>query len=145
MGTRMEVTGVLSNYNGQLQISPVLSFEIITTGIDLMQPWATTIDYPNNHLLESMIVSFPCLGIFTCKSEFEAGWFTAFDNKGNSIKMYVDENNFNIGTAIPTEPIYAAGILVNQNNRYHLLLQYFFQSFENDCYVIDRGEYLAES
>ena len=145
MGDRLEVTGVLSNYNGQLQISPVLSFEVITTGTDLMVPLRVNLDDPDLYLYESRIVYLSCAGISTCKDNFESGWFTAFDKNGQSIKWYLEETNFNIGKTIPSKPIYAAGILVYQNDQYHLLLQYYFPSFENDCFVIDRGDIISNA
>ena len=62
-GDSIEVSGVLTIYKGQLEITPVNSFHIIQSGRPLPAPKVLQLNDPNLSSYESMRVNVPCMGI----------------------------------------------------------------------------------
>ncbi|MEO5905409.1 MAG: phospholipase D-like domain-containing protein, partial [Saprospiraceae bacterium] len=135
-GDSILLTGVLSYYRGQLQISPVLSFQILASGIPIPDPKVKLLDAQNLSLYESMVVSVPCAGIHTCESTFESGWYMMFDDQGRTIRLVIEKNHHLEDTGIPDFPVSLTGIWTKIDEQYQLILQEFQNPASENCIVI---------
>ena len=86
-GDSIIITGALSSHNGQLQISPVLNHQLIASGINLPAGKTSDLDDLNLKQYESMRIILPCIGISTCESQFDEGWFTIYNQEGFCRKL----------------------------------------------------------
>lgn len=138
-GDSIIVTGVLSTYQGQLQLSPVLSHQLISSNVKLPLALEVDLSDPQITSFESMRVIFPCIGISTCESIFDADWYTIFDHNGIPVRMNLPEDHSLIGQNIPAVGISAGGIWTMQNE-INLLLCDSIQEALSNCHVTDAGK-----
>ena len=110
-GDSILVTGVLSSYKGQLQLSPVMSYQVIATGLLLSKPKEKELKEQNLDLYESMRVILPCVGITTCEPTYDSGWYVLFDQHGHESRLVLEDDQALIGQTIPKISISATGIL----------------------------------
>ncbi len=141
-GDSIIVTGALSYYKGQLQLSPVISHQLIASGLPLPAP--VTIDMSSTEAgkYESMRAVMSCLGISTCESEFDSEWFTIFDDSGSSARLVIPEEHILIGQNIPEDPISFEGIWTVGNDLFHLIGNSFSilpDTIPPLCQVIDKA------
>ncbi len=131
-GDSVEVTGFLSLYKGQFQISPVNSIHVIQSSRPLPKAKVIDLNDQTNLSFESMRVILPCVGISSCESFFDSGWYTIYDSKGNVSRLIMAES----GMPIPSNSISAIGIWVNVNDEFQLWCQGTTDVSEGSCKII---------
>lgn len=134
-GDSIEVTGVLTIYKGQLEITPVNSFHIIQPGRPLPAAKLIRLNDPDLSSLESMRVNLGCIGISTCEPKFDSYWYTIFDARGNIAKLVMSQT----GGAIPVSSVSATGIWVNVDNEFQLWSQSLTSNTQGTCKIIPKA------
>ncbi|MBK9981325.1 MAG: hypothetical protein IPP15_02685 [Saprospiraceae bacterium] len=134
-GDSIEVTGVLTIYKGQLEITPVNSFHIIQSGRPLPSPKMIHLNDAGLSSLESMRVSLSCMGVASCEPKFDSYWYTIFDTRGNTSKLVMSQT----GASIPTASLSATGIWVNVDNEFQLWAQSLTSNAQGGCKIIPKG------
>jgi len=132
-GDSIEVTGVLTIYKGQLEITPVNSFHIIQSGRPLPAPKAIHLNDTNLASYESMRVNISCMSIASCEPKFDSYWSTSYDSGGNNFKLVMAQS----GMSIPTGSLSGTGIWVNVENEFQLWTQSLSQN--TSCKIIPKG------
>ena len=133
-GDSIEITGVLTIYKGQLEITPVNSFHIIQTGRPLPAPKLIEFNDPGLPSFESMRVSLSCIGISSCEPKFDSYRYTSYDAKGNEVKLVMGQT----GMTIPNVAISGTGIWVNVENEFQLWTQALNLN-PGQCKIIPKG------
>jgi hypothetical protein len=135
-GDSIIVTGVLSAYRGEMQLSPVFSFQLIQSG---------KITAPLNHsdfqeisvqVFESRKMIIPCAGINSCEAELAAGWYDIFDQFGNKTRLWIAEDHPVTGFPILDRPVSIEGIWTKFEDQYQLLCQKITDASEGSCHYI---------
>lgn len=139
VGDSIIITGILSLFKGQLQISPVLSHQVMATSVSIPSPVEIDLGDPGIISFESMRVNISCMGISTCESRFDENVFTIFDDNGVAIRMNLAEDDSLIGQLIPPDPISITGILTFRDSLFQLLCQSITNP-DMDCKVIDAAD-----
>lgn len=118
-GDSIEVTGVLKDYHGLLELTPIQSYQVIATGIPLPAP--KTVDLLNlTDMLEGQLVRFSCATL--AGSQFSnAGAYALTDAGGQSGLVYVGSDNPLLGNAIPASPVSIVGVLSQYDSDFQLL------------------------
>lgn len=91
-GYKVRLTGVLSKYLGLLEISPILSYEIQSTGIELPEPEdvAVTELGPQN---EGQLVRLSCLAFADAQAKVQEGKNQVYDRNGDEIALVADQDS----------------------------------------------------
>ncbi|MDQ3017996.1 MAG: phospholipase D-like domain-containing protein, partial [Bacteroidota bacterium] len=134
-GDSLLLVGVLSNYKGQIQISPVISFSILASSLPLPAPISIDLE-TNNEPYEGMLVNLTCMGIASCEPEIVSGWYTIYDPQGNTSRLDVYSDEIGEGHDLGKSSFSAKGIWVYQNGQYQLLAQQLFDKPEVSCDLI---------
>ncbi|MEP6647452.1 MAG: phospholipase D-like domain-containing protein, partial [Saprospiraceae bacterium] len=134
-GDSLKVTGTLSLYRGQLEITPVQSFQVIQHARPLPAPRVISLNNIQNPSFESMRVELDCIGIASCESYIDNSWYTAFDTKGNSFKLISAQ----VGYPVPDHSLNSIGIWVNVDGTFQQWSQSIEYADENSCKIIPRG------
>ncbi len=125
-GDSVEVTGTIKDYNELLEIDPVASFTVLSSGNTMPAPEAITPDQIDE-TRESELLSIAGAvfttspgGVFASNSSYN---FTA---NGETSKIYVRSNHPLIGQTIPSGPVNLVGIgtqhsYTGPNDGYQLL------------------------
>lgn len=120
-GDLVTVTGVLKTYNGLLEIDPINSYTVVSSGNALPDPLVVTPDGVNEEneskLLQVNGVTFAAGG-----GVFSVGNYT-FSAGGQSSEIYVRSTHPLIGTPIPNATVNLTGIGSEFNGLYQLLLR----------------------
>lgn len=118
-GDLIEVTGTLKDYNGLLEIDPVMSYDVISSGNPLPTPLETTPagigEATEAELLQINGVNFTAGGSLFSVGNYE---FTA---NGETSEIYVRTGHSLIGTEIPLAAVNLTGISSQFNSIYQLL------------------------
>lgn len=118
-GDLVEVTGMLKDYNGLLEIDPVMSYDIISSGNPLPAALVTTpagiSEATESELLQVNGVNFTAGGSLFSVGNYE---FTA---NGETSEIYVRSGHSLIGTPIPLAAVNLTGISSQFNSIYQLL------------------------
>lgn len=118
-GDLVEVTGTLKDYNGLLEIDPVLSYNVISSGNPLPDPVPATPEGINEateaQLLQVNGVTFTAGG-----SPFAVGNYE-FTANGETSEIYIRSGHSLIGTIIPLATVNLTGIASQFNSIYQLL------------------------
>ena len=119
-GDSVEITGVLSDYYGLLEISPVTAFQVIERNKPLPTP--KNVSFPEiSEELEGQLIATDCATFLNKGSYFsEAGTYTAVDPGGASGIIYFRAENTVLGHEIPEAPVRVEGIL-SQYGEYQIL------------------------
>lgn len=110
LGDSLEVSGYLVNYFGLLEISPILTFDIISRNRPLPTPKPVTLNNLNNDL-EGQLVSIDCLDFSVSGTFSNSGSYTVSDALGNSSSIYLRSGHPMLGTPIPGQPTRIQAIL----------------------------------
>ncbi len=135
-GDSVVITGVLSRYRGELQLSPVLSFQIIANGEEINNLTLENLEDISNPGFESRKVIIPCAGIKSCESELSAGWYELFDQRGNIARLWIAENHHSQGFQLFNRPVVVEGIWTKFEDQYQLMCQQIIDAPEGACYFI---------
>jgi phosphatidylserine/phosphatidylglycerophosphate/cardiolipin synthase-like enzyme len=119
-GDSIEVRGVLTEFNGLLQISPVEAFKVVSSGNALPKP--KTIGLPQiSEALESQLVRVECAVFGNAGGVFSSsGTYDLSDAGGAKAKVFFRSNHPMLGSPAPGGPIVFTGI-VSQFGVYQLL------------------------
>ena len=120
-GDRVEITGELKEFNGLLEIDPITSYNVISSGNDLPDPLVVT---PNglNEDNEGKLLKINGVNFDDGGGVFSVGNYT-FQSGGESGEIYVRSNHPLIGTDIPLANVNLTGIASQFNTIYQLLLR----------------------
>jgi phosphatidylserine/phosphatidylglycerophosphate/cardiolipin synthase-like enzyme len=138
-GDSVLVTGVLSTYRGQLQLSPILSIQVLST--DLSVEALSVSDFTLIALdgFDARKVSLSCAGIQTCESAFESGWYQLYDDQGHLTRLWIAENHPIEGDQIPQPPFQIDGIWTHFEDQFQLLAQSIIPTDADSCFSIPPG------
>jgi phosphatidylserine/phosphatidylglycerophosphate/cardiolipin synthase-like enzyme len=119
-GDSVSITGVIKDYNGELEISPVSSFSVITTGKPLPAPKVLSFDDGFKEAYEGQLVRFNDIR-FVATGTFDGG--TSGNNyditQGTVQKEVRILPQTNIpGTAIPSDKVDIIGVMGHYKNTY---------------------------
>ncbi|MEO6132720.1 MAG: phospholipase D-like domain-containing protein [Saprospiraceae bacterium] len=140
-GDSIKVTGTLTLYRGQLEITPVNSFQIIQHNRPLPTPKKISLNSAQNISFESMRVQLDCFGIASCEPKFDSQGYTLYDSKGNSLKFITSQ----FGLPIPASPLTGIGIWVKVDNEFQFWSQSLSFDITNNCKLIPKGEVSFDS
>lgn len=135
-GDSFLVTGVLSLYRGELQISPVLSYNLLATGKATPAIILNNLSDFSSPAYESRKVIMPCAGISSCEGELSSGWYVLYDQEGNEARLAVLDNQEVIGFPLLNRPVIIEGIWTKFEDQYQLLCQSISDASEGDCHYI---------
>ena len=131
LGDSLEVTGVLYDYQGLLEISPITSFQIISSGNTLPAPVIADLNGLDESL-ESRLVELSCV-TFSGTGTFGTGSTAFADQNGQGGSIYLRAESPLIGTTIPSTPLAIVGIL-SQYTDYQLLPRSAADFLNNVCF-----------
>lgn len=139
-GDSIIVSGLLSVYRGQLQISPVNSFQKIASGKTTKAIVISELSEIANPQFASRKINLPCSGIQSCESTLTDGWYTIFDHTGNKARLLVDPSTPLDDFPITTHPVAISGIWAAFEDQYQLLGQNIADASEGDCHILPPAE-----
>jgi len=119
-GDLVEVTGVLKEYNGLLEIDPIDSYEVISSGNELPAPLmvdATGVNEEN----EALLLRLEGINFVDGGSDFTSGTYNFTDGDGNESQIYLRSGHPWIGTQVPLAPVNITGISSQFSAQYQLL------------------------
>jgi phosphatidylserine/phosphatidylglycerophosphate/cardiolipin synthase-like enzyme len=119
LGDIVKVTGELKDFNTLLEIDPVSSYEIISTGNPLPAPMVVT---PNQIVenIEGVLVKINNATIDGAGGNYSATTYT-ITSGGQSINIYFRANHPLIGEEIPLASVNVTGIVSQFNGSYQIL------------------------
>lgn len=118
-GDIVQVTGELKEFNGLLEVDPVMSYTIMSSNNPLPDP----IDGTPNDLAEdneAKLMTIPGVKFDNGGGVFSVGNFT-FSSETESGEIYVRSNHPLLGTEVPLATIDLTGIVSQFNSIYQLL------------------------
>lgn len=113
------ITGILTEYNGLLELNPITDFEILASGLSLPQ----ALHLPQGNLseeLESRLVQLPC-GQFDAVGNFSSGTYGFHLPTGEEVIVYISGSSPLVGQLIPSAALNLTGIVSEYNGQYQLL------------------------
>jgi phosphatidylserine/phosphatidylglycerophosphate/cardiolipin synthase-like enzyme len=110
VGDSIEITGVLTNFQGLLELSPILNFDIISSNNPLPEPIQISLDLLNEDY-ESQLVQLDCISFLAQGTFNGSGTYSIADENGNNSQIYLRTENDLQGTLVPEEPIHLTGVL----------------------------------
>jgi len=135
-GDSVIITGVLSRYRGELQLSPVLSYEVLAEVDEVKSLSIENLDDISIPGFESRKVNIACAGIKSCESELSAGWYEVFDQWGNIARLWIAENHPAQGFPLINRPLVVEGIWTKFEDQYQLMCQQITDASEGSCHYI---------
>lgn len=118
-GDLVQVRGILKEYNGLIEVDPVLSYTVISSGNALPEP---VIGSPNdlNESNEAVLYTIENVTFSDGGNVFGVGNFT-FTSGNEEGEIYVRSNHPLIGEEIPLATVDVTGIVSQFNSIYQLL------------------------
>ena len=120
-GDSIVVTGVLVDYNGLLELSPVTSFTVISKGVLLPQPKAISFDWVDDTYESALVhfegVTFLQPGFFAANKQYSLQ-----DATGEQMPLFIRSGHPLVGKAIPTGALDLTAI-VSDFNGFQLLVR----------------------
>ncbi len=135
-GDSILVTGVLSLYKGELQISPVMSYQLLSSGKSLSTYISNNFLAISAATFTGRLTSVTCVGITTCEASFDEGPYIAYDQFGHEAKMLISSSSAIIGQPIPSKAIVVSGIWTSINQQYQLLVRDYADASEGSCLLL---------
>ncbi len=135
-GDSINITGVISKYRGELQLSPVLSVEFIAGGRQIKTLPLDNLEDSSHPEFESRKVIFSCVGIASCEPTLSEGWYTLYDQQGNIARLSVSGGQDIEGFPISDSPFTIEGIWTKFEDQYQLKCQYISYASEGTCHFI---------
>jgi phosphatidylserine/phosphatidylglycerophosphate/cardiolipin synthase-like enzyme len=121
-GDSVTVTGTLKNYNNLLELDPVASWTVHSSGHDLPDPVTLTIPELNDNN-EGMLVRIENV-LFTNGGSVFSGGTYSFSSGSNSCQIYVRTNDSPlVGEIIPSQPVTLIGINSQFYENYQVLVR----------------------
>ena len=135
-GDSIIVSGVLSVYQGELQISPVMSYQVISTGHNLNPVLTQNLSSISDPEYSARLLAISCVGINTCETKFAEGPYVFYDQYGNTRKMIVNEESNLIGQPISSKALVVSGIWTSINGQYQMLAREAAEASKGSCFLI---------
>lgn len=111
-GDSVEITGVLDNYNNLLEINPVNSYTVISSGNDMPAPFQVNMATGFSETYEGRLVKFNnTTFISTGNFQTAAANYTATDGSVASAVVRINATSNIAGTPIPTGSIGLIGVM----------------------------------
>ena len=115
-GDSIEVTGTLVSYHGLLEITPITSYSILSTGNTLPPPKPISFSQISNDF-QSQLLEFECITFGNAGGSFgNAGSYDVTDSEGASAKIYLRSGHPLLGGSIPLGPVRLRAILSQYDN-----------------------------
>ncbi len=114
-GDSIEVTGVLVDFNGLLELNPVLGYTVLSQGINLPAPNLLLLAEVEDETWESRLVRlehvrFSDEGYFSANQQYQLE-----DAFGDSLALYVRSNHPLVGAPIPVGDVDVVAIVSDYN------------------------------
>jgi len=135
-GDSIVITGVVSKYRGELQISPVMSVEFIADGKQIIVLLLDNLQESSFPQFESRKIIFTCLGIASCEPTLSGGWYTLYDQQGNIARLPVADGQDVEGFLVAETPFTIEGIWTKFEDQYQLKCQHISDASEGSCHYI---------
>ena len=135
-GDSIVITGVLSRYRGELQLSPVLSFQVIAEGEEIESLTLENLNDISIPEFESRRVVMSCAGIKSCEGELSAGWYEVYDQWGNIARLWIADNHPEEGFQLLNHPVVIEGIWTKFEDQYQLMCQQVTDASGGSCHFI---------
>lgn len=120
-GDLVTITGVLKVYNGLLEIDPINSYTVVSSGNTLPDPLIVSPDGINEEN-EALLLQINNVTFENGGGVFSVGNYT-FTSGNQSAEIYVRSNHPLIGSPIPLATVNLTGISSEYNGQYQLLLR----------------------
>ncbi|MDG1296468.1 MAG: hypothetical protein P8P48_04975 [Saprospiraceae bacterium] len=114
LGDEIEVTGVLKDFNGLLEISPVTAFNVLSSSNTIPTPKVISAAQLGDDV-ESQLVQISCVD-FNTSGAFTVGGIGALDPEGEGFNIYINSGNSIIGSTIPEDVAHVIGVVTAFNN-----------------------------
>jgi len=138
LGDSIRLRGVVSSYRGELQLSPVLSVELVASARSVA-PWISS---DVREWLEAgrqaTRVRLTCAGVTSCYNEFREGPMRFFDASGTYWRLSVPAASPLIGQPIGTD-MFLEGILGMLEDQPVLKLQDAGFNESGECLLVGQG------
>ena len=133
LGDSIEVTGTTTVFQGLLEITPITSYTVITTGN--LPPEPLQVNIPDiTGDLEGQLVRLPCVTFNDAGGVFNAaGTYTFTDTDGNQADIYLRSGHPLLGLSIPVNPVQLTAI-VSDFFGYQLLPRFETDFLEAPCF-----------
>ncbi len=135
-GDSVLVSGVLSQYRGQLQLSPINSIQLITTGKPVEALVEENVEFLSTDEYESRKVIIPCSGISSCEFRATDGWYTLYDQFGHTCRLWIAFGTPAYGYVINSRPVTIEGIWTRFEDQYQLMAQVISDASEGACHLL---------
>jgi phosphatidylserine/phosphatidylglycerophosphate/cardiolipin synthase-like enzyme len=139
-GDSIIVSGVLSTYKGELQLSPVMSFQVLASGKSLAVELSNDLQFISEPSMTGRLFSISCVGIRTIETRLAEGPYSIYDQFGHVVKMNVLGDVGLIGQSIPTKAVSLSGIWTTIYDQYQLLVRNMTDAAEGSCHLIPPAE-----
>lgn len=113
-GDEIEVSGVVKDFNGLLELSPITGFTILSSSNTIPEPTIITANQLGDNY-ESQLVKISCVN-FNSSGAFNVGGTGVVDAQGNAFNIYINSGNSIIGSPIPEDVAHVTGIVTAFNN-----------------------------
>ena len=133
LGDSIEVTGTTTSFQGLLEITPIVSYTVISSGNAIPTPRPVAL--PNlSEDLEGSLVQLPCVTFNDAGGVFSgSGTYTITDTDGNTGEVYFRSGHPLIGLSIPVDPVQLTAI-VSSFFGYQLLPRFENDFLEAPCF-----------
>ena len=133
LGDSIEVSGTTVNFQGLLEITPITSYTVISSGNAVPSPQPVAITDLSN-ALEGKLVRMPCVTFDASGGSFSSsGTYPFTDTNGNTAEIYLRSNHPLLGLPIPENPVQLVAI-VSDFFGFQLLPRFDTDFQEAPCY-----------
>lgn len=119
LGDSIEVSGTLLDFQDLLEISPITSFSVVSSGNPLPAPKTITLAGINESL-ESQLIRVECASFQSAGTFASSGTYDVLDPTGTTGHVFLRTGNPIIGSSVPSGPSHLTAI-VSQYVEYQLL------------------------
>lgn len=113
-GDEIEVTGLLKDFNGLLELSPITGFTVLSSANSIPEPKAINANQLGD-AYESQLVKISCVD-FNSSGSFNVGGIGVVDAQGEAFNIYINSGNSIVGSPIPDDVAHVTGIVTAFNN-----------------------------
>lgn len=133
LGDSIEVSGTTTNFQGLLEITPITSYTVISSGNAVPAPQPVSITDLSNDL-EGKLVRLPCVTFDASGGSFNSsGSYPFTDTDGHTAEIYLRSNHPLLGLPIPENPVQLVAI-VSDFFGYQLLPRFETDFQEAPCF-----------
>jgi DNA/RNA endonuclease YhcR with UshA esterase domain len=135
LGDSVFVTGVLVDFHGLLEISPITEYGVSSSNNPISAPQTVTLDLLSDEF-ESELVSIDCMVFDDVVSSFSTqGAYNITDANGLLGQIYIRNVSPFFGTITPTQSVKITGILSQYDNKYQFLPRLLPDISNQACFI----------